>query len=151
VSYQRLSATFSKAFAEQPDSIIEVAKSAGVPSGYEAWESDEPPATDEEAVGLMEELTQALKHLDAKEQVAGVLASPDDRFTSLLQSYLAENSLQAGKIVPADSGGFEAQFDEHDILGWAKSLLTWVKKLKPHRWQTRRFTDAGLLVLWPAP
>jgi hypothetical protein len=136
VSYQRLSETLSKACAEQPDSIIEVAKSSGVPSGYEAWESDEPPATDEEAAGLMEELTQALKHLEEKEQVAGVLASPDDRFTSLLQSYLAENSLQAGKIAPADSGGFEAQFDEHDILGWAKSLFTWVKKLKPHRWQT---------------
>ena len=66
-----------------------MAKSSGVPSGYEAWESDEPPATDAEAAGLMEELTQALKHLEEKEQVAGVLASPDDRFTSLLQSYLA--------------------------------------------------------------
>ena len=43
------------------EQVMEVAKRAGVPRGYEAWESDEPPATDAEAAGLMEELTQALK------------------------------------------------------------------------------------------
>jgi len=30
----------------------------------------------------------------------------------------------------------EAKFDEDDILGWAGSLATWVRKLKPHAWQT---------------
>jgi hypothetical protein len=132
VTYQRLHEEISKALARKPDALIEAAK-APAPEGLEA---DEPPATDEEAAQLMEELANALKTLEAKELVAGVLASPEDRFTSVLQSYLAEKSLQAEKVRPAEGGGLEAQFDEHDILGWAKSLFTWVKKLKPHRWLT---------------
>src|SRR5262249_15176314 len=86
--------------------------------------------------GLMEDLSKALKHLEEKEHRAGVLISPDDQFTALLQSYLAENSLDAGKVEPLDSGGLEGQFDSHDILGWAKNLFTWYKRIKPHKWQT---------------
>jgi hypothetical protein len=144
VSYKRVSDKIGRALALKPDSIIEAAKSSLVPKGYESWESDEPPATDEEAARLMEEWTQALKHLETEERVAGVLVAPKDRFTSLLQSYLAENSLQVGKVTRADSGGLEAQFDELDILGWAKSLFTWVKKLKPHKWLTAPATPDGL-------
>lgn len=133
VSYDRLSEMVNKALAEQPDSIIEAPKKP-VPSGYEAFESDEPPATDEEAARLFENLSRALKILETAQRDTGVLAAPDDQFTSLLQSHLAELSLQAGKV-KATADGLEAQFDERDILGWAKSLFTWVKKLKPHKWQ----------------
>ncbi len=132
VSYQRLNEKVSKALEMKPDSIIEAAKKPG----GEGFESAESPATDEEAARLMDKLSGALKHLQAKEQVAGILVSPEDQFTSLLQSFLAENSLEAGKVAPADAGGLEAQFDEHDVLGWAKSLVTWTRKLRPHAWQT---------------
>jgi hypothetical protein len=132
VTYQRLNEKLSKALAKNPDSIIEAAKSPA-PEGLEA---DESAATDVEAARLMDDLAKALKHLEADEYQTGVLVSPDDQFTSLLQSYMAERSLEAGKLKPLDSGGLEAQFDEHDILGWAKSLFTWVKRIKPHKWQT---------------
>ena len=136
VTYQRLNQKVSKALEMKPDAILDAVKSPVVPKGYEAFESNESPATDAEAAQLMEELTKALKHLEAEEHVAGVLVSPTDRFTAVLQSYLAEHSLAAGKVEPLSGGGFEAQFDEHDILGWAKSLFSWVKRLRPHRWQT---------------
>ncbi|MGH9941901.1 MAG: metallophosphoesterase family protein [Pyrinomonadaceae bacterium] len=139
VTYQRLSEKIGKAL-ERPDAIIAAAK-APAPEGFEA---DQPPATDEEAAELMDELSNALKILEAEEKVSGVLASPDDKFTSVLQSYLAESSLQAGKVEAADGGGLEAQFDERDIIGWAKSLFTWVKKLKPHKWQIAPATADGL-------
>lgn len=131
VTYQRLNEKVSKALAKRPDALIEAAK-APAREGYEA---DEPPATDEEAARLMGELTEALKHLEAKQQIPGILVSPDDRFTSLLQSALAAKSLEVGKIGPLNSGGFEAQFDEHDVIGWAKSLFTWIKGLHRHKWQ----------------
>lgn len=134
VSYDRLSEMVNRALAKQPDSILEAPKRP-VPSGYEAFESDEPPATDEEAAELFENLTRAMKILEAAQRDSGVLAAPDDQFTSLLQSHLAELSLQAGRVEAAPGGGLEAKFDEKDVLGWAKSLFTWVKKLKPHKWQ----------------
>jgi hypothetical protein len=73
--------------------------------GVRAFESNESPATDAEAVQLMEELTKALKHLEADEHVAGVLVSPNDQFTAVLQSYLAEHSLEAGKVEPWAAAG----------------------------------------------
>lgn len=130
VSYQRLSEKVSKAFQVQPAALVE-ATQAPAPAGFEA---DEPPATDQEAAQFMEEVAKALKYLEEKEHVPGVLVSPDDRFTSLLQSHVANESLKAGKVDPAKAGGLEAKFDEQDILGWAKSLFTWVQKLKPHKW-----------------
>src|SRR5262245_45082452 len=113
VSYQRLSEKLNKALAKQPNLIINAAKE----TDPDELESETPLATDEEAAGLMEELTKALKNLESKGQDPGILVSIDDRFTSILQSYIAENSLQKGKVEPLDDGGLEAQFDEHDILG----------------------------------
>lgn len=132
VSYQRLDETLSRALAMGPDSVMQAARRPGAGS----LESAEAPASDQEAARLMTALAQALKHLQAAERVPGVLASPDDQFTSLLQSFLAEHSLQANKVDEVSTGGLEAKFDEHDILGWAGSLVTWIRKLKPHRWLT---------------
>jgi len=134
VSYDHLSEMVNRALAIEPNSIVEAPKNP-VPGGYESFESDEPPATDEEAAALAENLTRAMQMLEAAQRDSGVLAAPDDQFTSLLQSHLAELSLHAGKVDPAASGGLEAKFDEKDLLGWAKSLFTWVKKFKPHKWQ----------------
>jgi hypothetical protein len=133
VTYQRLSEQLRRAL-EMPDAMIE-APQKPVPAGYESFESNEPAASDEEAAAMFESYTRSLKMLEAAQGNRMVLAAPDDQFTSLLQSYLAETSAQEGKVGQAVGGGLEAQFDERDILGWAKSLFTWVKKIKPHKWQ----------------
>lgn len=130
VSYERLSEKVTKALSRNAEALIE-ATQAPAPEGLEA---DEPPATDAEAAAFMEEMAKALKQLEEKELTPGVLVAPDDRFTSLLQSHLARRSLEEQKVEPAAAGGFEAKFDEHDVLGWARSLFTWVQKLKPHPW-----------------
>ena len=140
VSYQHLNEQVSKALTKRPEAIVK-ATQAPAPEGFEA---DEPPATDAEAAQFMEELAKALKHLEEKESVPGVLVSPDDRFTSLLQSHLARKSLEEQKVEPMETGGFEAKFDEHDILGWAKSLFTWVQKLDIHEWVTAPSTPDQL-------
>lgn len=132
VSYQRLSEKVGQALDRHPEGIIKAAQSPA-PEGLEA---DEPPATDEEAAQFMEELAKALKHLEEHEHVPGVLVSPDDRFTSLLQSHLARKSAEEQKLESLTTGGFEAKFDERDVLGWARSLFTWVQKLRPHDWVT---------------
>ena len=142
VSYQRLSEQLNKVL-QKPEAILEAPKNP-VPSGYESFESDEPPASDEEAAAMFESYSRALKILEAEQRDQGILAAPDDQFTSLLQSYLAETSLDAGKVDDAPGGGLEAQFDEHDILGWAKSLFTWVKKIRPHKWQQPTATPDSL-------
>ena len=133
VNYERLSATLGKVFDQKPESLLEAPKNP-VPSGYEAFESDEPPASDDEAAALFESYTRALKILEADQRHSGVFVAPDDQFTSLLQSHLAESALQMGKVEQTDDG-LEAQFDEHDVLGWAKSLFTWWKKIRPHKWR----------------
>jgi Calcineurin-like phosphoesterase len=90
------------------------------------------PVTDEEVATFLRELPVALQQLQAGRP--DVILVPDDRFCSLLQSFLAENSMKIGKV-DAVADGLEAKFDEHDVLGWAGSLITWVRKLKPHKWQ----------------
>lgn len=137
VTYQRLNQAVMKT---KPGAIIEAVKAPAA----EGYESAEPPATDDEAAQVMEELSRALKILETEERVPGVLVSPDDKLTSVLQSLLAENSLKEGKVAPGISGELEAQFDEHDFVGWAKSLLTWVRGMKPHKWLTAPSTPDPL-------
>lgn len=131
VTHRSLSEAIGKAYTSAPDALAEAVK-APDPEGFE---SDEPPATDAEARQFEAELERALTILAAEEKAPGVLAAPDDQFTSLLQSLVAERAAEESKLKPAEdgSGNLEAQFDEHDILGWAKSLFTWVKRLKPHK------------------
>lgn len=133
VNYEDLKNAVEKALSNQPDALLK-APQKPVPTGYEAFESNEPMASDEEAAALNEHLIQALKILEAEQKHTGVFTAPDDRFTSLLQSQLAENALLAGNVEPG-AVGLEAKFDERDILGWARSLLTWVKGWDPHDWQ----------------
>ena len=54
---------------------------------------------------------------------------------ALLQSFLAERALEAGKVQPSATGrALEAKFDEQDWLGWSKSFFTWVQGIRPHDW-----------------
>src|SRR5713226_4635069 len=101
VTYQRLSEMLGKA---GPAAIIEAVK-APAPEGFEAAG---PPATDEETAQVMAELAKAQEILKAEERIPGVLVSPDDRLTSVLQSLLAEKSLAIDKVALGESGGLEA-------------------------------------------
>lgn len=140
VSYQRLGEKVSKALAKNPEGFI---KATQEPARV-GFEADEPPATDEEAAQFMDDLAKALDYLEQHEQDPGVLVSPDDKFTSLLQSHLARKSLEERKVEPVESGGFEAKFDERDVFGWAKSLFTWVQRLDKYPWQTASPTPEPL-------
>ena len=132
VSYQQLREKVGQALGQKPEEIVKATQEPA-PVGLEA---DQPPATDEEAAQFLEDLAKAMDYLEKEEKVPGVLTSPDDRFTSLLQSHLAHKSMEEKKVEPVASGGFEAKFDEKDVLGWAKSLFTWVQKLDTYDWQT---------------
>ena len=129
VTYSRLRDKINKAGHAD---IVNAFK-APAPPGLEAAE---PPATDQETAEAMEQLSKAMKAMEDAELVPGVLAAPDDGFASFLQSVLAKRSAASNKTAPSPTGGLEAQFDERDVIGWAKSLLTWFKGLRPHQWQT---------------
>ena len=61
-----------------------------------------------------------------------VFATSQDRLTSLLQAYIAENADQLEK--PQDDTGLEAKFDTRDLVGWAGSFFHWAGSLHPHDW-----------------
>ena len=99
VNYERLSKELGKVFEKKPEALLEAPKKP-VPSGYEAFESDpdEPPASDDQAAALFESYTRALKILEADQRHSGVFVAPDDQFTSLLQSHLAESAMEMDKV-----------------------------------------------------
>jgi hypothetical protein len=140
VTHQRLNEAITKALQQGPNAIIDAAQTAP-PGGFEA---DETPPSEAEATEFMTKLYGSIQKLQAAEKKSGVLAAPDDQFTSLAQTYLAEASLRTGKVEAVGGEGLEAQFDEHDILGWAGSLFTWIKRLKPHKWLTAPSTPDPL-------
>ncbi|CAN5172082.1 hypothetical protein BH18ACI2_BH18ACI2_08220 [soil metagenome] len=87
-----------------------------------------------EAAAMLAGLHAALETLRQADQNSGVLVSPQHKVASLLQTYLAQESANAGKVEPVPTGGREATFDEKDWLGWAKSFFVWWKRIKPHQW-----------------
>jgi 3',5'-cyclic AMP phosphodiesterase CpdA len=94
-------------------------------------------ADDLEKARFEEDMEQAqieLQHLDKNPDV---LVAPDHRPAALLQSFAAENAAQgAGRLERVTPGGYEAQFDEHDVA-WAGSLFTWWRRwLDKHPWIT---------------
>jgi hypothetical protein len=80
-------------------------------------------------------LSDALTALDEAEQGRNVLTAVQHPLASLLQSYLAEKAKEAGVATIPVPGGFEAKFDDHDILGWVGSFFTWWRGIRPHAWQ----------------
>jgi hypothetical protein len=84
------------------------------------------------------QLSDVLTVLEQVQIDPSVLASADDRMTSLVQSFLARQSnLKPGGVV-STAAGLEAKFDSKDVLGWAGSLFDWIKGLKK-----RDFMDQG--------
>ncbi len=115
VSYQRLRDAFS--------SNLESA------AGFSSLESAE---SDLSQVEMVAELSRALKALESEEGPPGVMISARDQAASLLQTFLARQSLKSEKVEPLPTGGLEAKFDNHDILGWAGSFFRWWKRIRPH-------------------
>jgi len=74
-------------------------------------------------------ISSGMKSLEEAQRGGGAFVSVDDRAGSLLQTFLARRATEEGKVVEGPSGP-EVKFDSNDILGWAGSLLDWLKKLK---------------------
>lgn len=86
-----------------------------------------------EAAMLLSSLGDAMKIIEASEKVPGVLVSPDHKFASLLQTFIAANAKDFEEI---KTGGVEAKFDNHDVLGWLRSIFSWFKGFNKHDWLT---------------
>jgi len=100
---------------------------------------------------LIQDLEAALPAIDKEQERSGVMVSPRDRTSSLLQTFLAEQAQKTGKVDRARIG-MEAKFDSNDILGWFGSFFTWWKKLHPHPWvqgdaQPAAFPDTARFAL----
>ena len=82
------------------------------------------------------EMSRALGLLADTQGPPGVMATVPDELTSNLQTYITLKAQEKGRLAASGSQTLEAKFDERDILGWAGSLFTWWKKLRPFDWQT---------------
>ncbi len=77
------------------------------------------------------QIAHAMHLLESEDLGNGVMAAAQDQVTSLLQTFIAQRAVEEGKLEEHPSGGLEAKFDGHDIAGWAGSLFTWWRKLRP--------------------
>jgi hypothetical protein len=118
VSYKTLNSAFTPYLArmEQTPGLESTTGEAVAP----------PPASALAAV------SSGLQILEKESRNPDVMSGTEDLVASLIQTYTVQ---QAKQFVPAASDGLEAQFDSHDVLGWAGSFLTWWKKIVPHAWQ----------------
>jgi hypothetical protein len=97
------------------------------PSAFEA-----APVSDAE---LRANLTEALQVLEAEGGEPGVMVTAQNQLASLLQSYLADHPDYIETLEePAPNNAFEVKYDNGDILGWARSVLEWWRKIKPESW-----------------
>lgn len=90
----------------------------------------EPSA--EETDALRMQYDAALELLREADENPGVFSTTENQLAAVIQSALAERAERHAKLQPG-VGGLEAKFDTRD-LRWVLSLVTWVGKLKPHRW-----------------
>jgi hypothetical protein len=120
VTYRQI----NRAFNKNHEAVMEKAQ-------HEASKATADPL---EAAMMLASLGNALKILEAEDEGAGVLTSPDHKAASLLQSYLARESAAVNKLEPLRAGGEEAKFDESDVVRWFFSLFSWWRGLRPHEW-----------------
>lgn len=138
---------------EQVSKTLWATESAGKSETAEIL--DKTGATPEEQAAIMAGLNTALIKLKEQEGkgVPGVLVSPDHRFTSLIQTFLAEQAANDSaegrdKLVPLPTGGLEAKFDDRDWIRWFGSFLGWwrLRGKGPHAW----VSNAGPVKEFPA-
>ncbi|HEY2930679.1 MAG TPA: metallophosphoesterase [Acidobacteriota bacterium] len=93
----------------------------------------DPP---ESQAALLVAFGQALRAIEAVDRGDSVMASPDHRLGSLLQSFLVERAIaeRPDNIEPLQGGLFEVKFDQHDFAGWIGQFFTWYKRLSSHAW-----------------
>ena len=97
------------------------------PSAFES-----ASVTDAELRGY---LAEALAVLEAQGETPGVMVTAQHQLASLLQTHLVEHPETIELIErPAPNNAFEVKFDKGDVLGWARSLLDWWRKIKPEPW-----------------
>lgn len=115
-------ASLNKAFVDNLDSF-----QAAHATGEEAGEEEQmTPAQ------LIAFISSGMQRLEKAQGDCSAFVSVDDRTSSLLQTFLAQCAAQTpGKVVDGEMGP-EAKFDSNDILGWARSLLDWLKGLRKH-------------------
>lgn len=101
-----------------------------------AGDKASPPTPEELA-----ELSRALQLLELSRPQPGVMTAVPDSLASNLQTFMAMKAQEQGRLQMSKNNTLEAQFDSHDILGWAGSFFTWYKKLNPFRWCTPSETD----------
>jgi hypothetical protein len=81
------------------------------------------------------ELVAALQLLEQAQGRPGVMATAQDELASNLQTFLTTVMAPAeGRFRDGPNATMEAQFDAHDILGWAGSFFTWWRRLAPFAW-----------------
>jgi hypothetical protein len=101
-------------------------------------EAESVASTPEEKAAMLVAINRAMEELEIASQGRDkdVLVSPDHRVASLLQSYVARQSMEAEKVEPAGPGGkyLEAKFDDKDYISWVGSFFHWWKGLVNHPW-----------------
>jgi hypothetical protein len=98
---------------------------------------DNPPSP-----AQLAEFSRALQLLEGTAPRPGVMTTVQDEMTSNLQTFLAAAAASPEKfpdlptLEAKDSANqtLEVRFDEHDILGWAKSFFTWWQKAHKFPW-----------------
>lgn len=92
-------------------------------------------SAENEGVGdLLRNLEKALPIIQGEREKPGVMVTTRDQTSSMLQTFLAQQSLQTGKVQSGGARVLEAKFDSNDILGWFGSFFSWWKKIRPHPW-----------------
>jgi hypothetical protein len=81
---------------------------------------------------LVAELNQALFALEAAQLSPSVLSSPHNQMAATLQSWVAERSLESGKLEEQANGRLEAKFDQNDWAGWVKSFFSWFNGIEKY-------------------
>lgn len=140
VSYKRLNEALSK-----PESVEKMNSEA---------EAVDPVQAAAMVVAINNALAQIEKASQGKEET--IMVSPDHRIASLLQSFVAGQAKQEGKVEPigVDIYGkehYEAKFDDKDYLAWAGSFFSWWKGIVDHPWlessQIKTFDNDAKLAL----
>lgn len=83
-----------------------------------------------ESAELAAEFRVALQALERSESGHGVLSSPQNQMAAALQSFLAAEALQAGKVVERKDQTLEAKFDRGDWAGWIQSFFSWFRRFR---------------------
>lgn len=89
--------------------------------------------TELERAQLVAGLANALGELQAAEKVYGVMATPQNKIASLLQTMVVANATATEPLPNRQT--LEAKFDTHDWTGWLGTFWEMLKHAKKFPWQ----------------